>query len=149
MPARNRSVRVPEPVMPSWADLRVGACPAAPAACRPASDSGVVVSVSHGGTGGPTGGAPSTASWLTGLGGGPDSAVTGVRGRGLATEAGGRGFDTVELVTGAAGGGLPGGTTGDFGPLDTGAFTVEVVGPTWAAERFEPRAWSCAAGSGP
>ncbi|MGH8976311.1 MAG: hypothetical protein ACRD0C_24240 [Acidimicrobiia bacterium] len=120
-----------EPVMLSCADgRRVGASAAAPAACRAASDSAVVVSVSHGGTGGPT----STASWLTGLGGGPESAVAGVRGSGLATGAGGTGLETVELVTGAAGGGSCGGTTGDLGPRETGALTVElVVGPTWAA----------------
>ena len=52
---------------------------------------------------GPTG-ASWMASWDTGLGGGPERAVTGVRGRGLATAAGGAGLATVVLVTGAAGG---------------------------------------------
>jgi hypothetical protein len=42
-------------------------------------------------------------------------------------------LDTVELVTGAAGG-WPEGGTGDFGARETGALTVEVVGPTSAAE---------------
>jgi hypothetical protein len=43
-------------------------------------------------------------------------------------------LDTVELVTGAAGGGFWGGTTGDLGPRETLALTVVlVVGPAWAA----------------
>ncbi|MDQ3945840.1 MAG: hypothetical protein M3357_11945 [Actinomycetota bacterium] len=113
--------------MLSWPG-RVDPSATAPAAGRARSASAMVVSVSHGGSGGPTG--ASTASWLAALGGGPESAVTGVLDRGFATAAGGSGLATVVLVTFAAGGGFCGGTTGDFGPLETGAFTVDVVGPT-------------------
>jgi hypothetical protein len=50
-------------------------------------------------------------------------------------------LDTVELVTGAAGG-WPGGTTGDFGARETVSFSVVlVVGPTWAADAPWLVAW--------
>jgi hypothetical protein len=55
-------------------------------------------------------------------------------------------LDTVELVTGAAGGWPEGGATGDFGARETGALTVDVVGPTWAAEAswLGAGSWPCA-----